>query len=63
MIRRVVGDTKVKELISVKDGDLKLRMERALILTAENLIIKRRENLSGKDIVNLFKKAQKEVTK
>lgn len=62
MIRRVVGDTKVKELTSVKDGAMKIQMERALILTAENLIIKRRENLSGKDIVNLFKKAQKEVT-
>ena len=62
MIRRVVGDTKVKELTSVKDGTAKIQMERALILTAENLIIKRRENLSGKDIVNLFKKAQKEVT-
>lgn len=62
IIRRVVGDTKVKELTSVKDGTVKIQMERALILTAENLIIKRRENLSGKDIVNFFKKAQKEVT-
>lgn len=61
MIRRVVGDTKVAELTSVKDGTVKIQMERALILTAENLIIKRRENLSGKDIVNLFKKAQKEA--
>ena len=61
MIRRVVGDTKVAELTSVKDGAVKIQMERALILTVENLIIKRRENLSGKDIVNLFKKAQKEA--
>ncbi|WP_428770809.1 S-methyl-5-thioribose kinase [Treponema sp. HNW] len=62
IIRRVVGDTKVKELSSVKDGAVKIRMERALILTGENLIMNRHKNLSGKNIVNLFKKAQKEVT-
>lgn len=63
MIRRTVGDTKVKELTSVPDGDLKIRMERALILTAENLIMNRHKNLSGKNIVNLFKKAKKEVSR
>lgn len=59
IIRRVVGDTKVAELSSIKELSVRIPMERALILTGEMLIMERRISRSGADAVRRFAYAVK----
>jgi len=59
IIRRVVGDTKVAELSSIKELSVRIPMERALILTGEMLIMERRISRSGADAVRRFAHAVK----
>lgn len=59
IIRRVVGDAKVQELISVTNLSFKVPMERALITMGSMLIMKRRELKSGAEIVKLFQSIMK----
>ncbi|WP_429976227.1 S-methyl-5-thioribose kinase [Enterococcus sp. DIV0086] len=53
IIRRVVGDSKVKELSLISDKD-KIIAERILILNGVQLIKNREKFVQGKDLVNLF---------
>ena len=55
IIRRTVGDSKVMELDSVTDPDLKIPMERALIKLGIALIKQRRQLRSGREITALFR--------
>lgn len=54
IIRRVVGDSKVLEVTSVKDISIKVAMERALIKLGINLIINRDRFEYGKEVVDEF---------
>lgn len=56
MIRRVVGDSKVLEVISVKDNAVRVPMERALIRMGVKLIKGRRDYSSGEQITSEFEK-------
>ena len=55
IIRRTVGDSKVMELDSVTDPDLKIPMERALIKLGIALIKQRRQLRTGREITALFR--------
>ncbi|ADK81509.1 S-methyl-5-thioribose kinase [Sediminispirochaeta smaragdinae] len=54
MIRRVVGDAKVQELNDVTDPVLKIPMERALIATGIQLIMRRAALATGSELVEIF---------
>jgi 5-methylthioribose kinase len=54
MIRRVVGDAKVQELNDVTDPVLKIPMERALIATGIQLIMRRAALTIGSELVEIF---------
>ena len=55
IIRRTVGDSKVMEVTSVKESEKRIPMERALIKTGKEFIMKREEISSGKEITDMFK--------
>ncbi|MEG2082818.1 MAG: S-methyl-5-thioribose kinase [Oscillospiraceae bacterium] len=61
IIRRVVGDSKVKELTEVKCKNIRIPMERCLVLFGEKAVENRREISSGKQLIQLFKNALKDV--
>ncbi|MBO1306417.1 S-methyl-5-thioribose kinase [Enterococcus sp. 669A] len=54
LIRRVVGDSKVKELSLLDDHDAQLRLERLLIKTGIQLITDRRKITSGQQLIQHF---------
>jgi len=54
IIRRVVGDSKVMELNSVEDSNVKIPMERKLIELGISLITDRENIHSGKDIMRYW---------
>lgn len=56
IIRRDVGDSKVKEITSIKDNDLRIAIDKKLILIGKYLI-KNRDNIgSAKDLIDYIKK-------
>ena len=55
IIRRVVGDSKVMEVTSVKDAEKRIPMERALIKIGKAFIMQRETISSGKEIVDMFR--------
>ncbi|MEG1896476.1 MAG: S-methyl-5-thioribose kinase, partial [Oscillospiraceae bacterium] len=61
IIRRVVGDSKVKELTEVSCKNIRIPMERCLVLFGEKAVENRREISSGKQLIQLFKNALKDV--
>ncbi len=54
LIRRVVGDSKVKELSLLEDHEAQLRLERLLIKTGIQLITDRRKITSGQQLIQHF---------
>ncbi|GCF95866.1 methylthioribose kinase [Enterococcus florum] len=58
IIRRVVGDSKVKELSLLEDHSKQLQMERILIQTGMQLILKRQEITRGQQLIELFYQAE-----
>lgn len=61
IIRRVVGDTKVKELELITVKDEKIKMERALILSAVSFIKNREKYIQGMDLINEFNRCKESV--
>lgn len=57
IIRRVVGDSKVMEVTSVKDLEERVPMEKNLIEIGIRLIKNRYRIKSGRDIVEMMKQA------
>lgn len=55
IIRRVVGDSKVMEVTSVKDAEKRIPMERALIKIGKAFIMQRESISSGREIVDMFR--------
>lgn len=55
IIRRVVGDSKVIEITSVDDNDIRVPMERALIKMGISLIMNRYDISYGREITREFK--------
>ena len=55
IIRRVVGDSKVMEITSVDDNDIRVPMERALIKMGISLIMNRYDISYGREITREFK--------
>ncbi len=55
IIRRVVGDSKVMEVSSVKDPAVRIPMERALIKLGIRLIKERSSMRSGRDLTEAFR--------
>ena len=55
IIRRVVGDSKVMEVTSVKDAEKRIPMERALIKIGKAFIMRRESISSGREIVDMFR--------
>lgn len=56
IIRRVIGDSKVVDITSIKDIDKRIKAERTLIYTAKDFILKRNTLKEGKDFINVYKK-------
>ena len=56
IIRRVVGDSKVMEVTSVKNPDQRIPMERALIRMGIFLIKERESGLTGRMVTDAFRK-------
>ncbi len=61
IIRRVVGDTKVKDLILIKEGKEKIKIERALILTAVSFIKNRKTYTCGMELIDEFRRCKESV--
>lgn len=61
IIRRVVGDTKVKDLILIKEGKEKIKIERALILTAVSFIKNRKKYTCGMELIDEFHRCKESV--
>ena len=61
IIRRVVGDTKVKDLILIKEGKEKIKIERALILTAVSFIKNRKTYTCGMELIDEFRRCKVSV--
>ena len=55
IIRRVVGDSKVMEVTSVTDPDIRIPMERALIKMGIFLIRERESGLNGAAVTRAFR--------
>ncbi len=55
IIRRVVGDTKVIDVTSIKDIDKRVKAERMLILTGKSFIMNRDKIVLGKQFTEIFK--------
>lgn len=60
IIRRTVGDSKVVEISSVENIDLRIKLDRILILTGIKFIKFRKEIKNGKELVLTFKGVVKE---
>lgn len=60
MVRRVVGDSKVLEVTCVKDNNVRVPMERALINMGVRLIKERRNYTHGSQIIDEFQEILKE---
>lgn len=56
IIRRSVGDSKVKELSLIGNSELKVKIERILINFSKDLIFNREKIENGKEIIELFNK-------
>lgn len=54
IIRRVVGDSKVMEVTSVHDLEIRIPMERALILLGKKMIMNRFSINSGVQLIEMF---------
>ena len=54
IIRRTVGDSKVMELDLVKDPEIRIPMERALVRVGVQLIMERSRIRTGKDTAEVF---------
>ena len=61
MIRRIVGDTKVKDLDLITDIKEKIKMERGLIFSATSFIKNRDKYKRGIDLINEFDRYRKGV--
>lgn len=55
IIRRTVGDSKVMEISSVTEPDLRIPMERALVRLGIALILQRRKIREGNEVTALFR--------
>lgn len=53
ILRRTIGDSKVQDISGIEDRDLRIRVERVLILLAKDLIKNKQEIKTGQDYVNL----------
>ena len=58
IIRRVVGDSKVMEVTSVTDPDIRIPMERALIKLGIYLIKERASGLTGTAVTEMFRERE-----
>ncbi len=56
IIRRVVGDSKVLDITSIKDINARVKAERILILTGKAFIKNREKIQCGKDYTDIFQK-------
>lgn len=61
MIRRVVGDTKVKDLTLITEREEKIKVERALILAAVAFIKNREKHKRGLDLIEEFQRCKESV--
>ncbi|QVK18385.1 S-methyl-5-thioribose kinase [Mycoplasmatota bacterium] len=55
MLRRVVGDSKVADVTSIKDIEARVKAERLLIRAAKTFILERENIKYGKQYVDIFK--------
>lgn len=56
IIRRTVGDSKVKEVDLIKDLDKRLNLDKSLVLLGKEIILNRSDFKEGKDITKLIEK-------
>jgi len=62
IIRRIVGEAKVKDIETIKNSELKSKGERLGIAVAKDFIIRRKEIKQGKDYLDIFdEKFQEEL--
>lgn len=54
IIRRCVGDSKVKEITSIEESDVRIKVERILISFGKYLIMNRKSINSGKELISIF---------
>lgn len=54
IIRRCVGDSKVKEITSIEDSEVRIKVERILISFGKYLIMNRKSINSGKELISIF---------
>ena len=57
LVRRVVGMAQVKDITSIEDFDIRLKLERAIILTSKDYIINRGEYKTGDKFVEIWKES------
>lgn len=55
IIRRTIGDSKVKEVSTAPLGEARVNMERSLLLLGTTLITKRYEFMSGEEVAQAYK--------
>ena len=55
IIRRTIGDSKVKEISTAPLGEKRVAMERSLLQLGESLITKRYELTTGEEVIEAFK--------
>ncbi|MEG0285534.1 MAG: S-methyl-5-thioribose kinase [Vagococcus sp.] len=55
IIRRTIGDSKVKEISTAPLGEKRVSMERSLLQLGESLITKRYELTTGEEVIEAFK--------
>jgi 5-methylthioribose kinase len=60
IIRRTVGDTKVKEITIVTDSNIRIPMERTLIMFGSSLIMNRKEYDKGEQLITCFAECRKD---
>lgn len=61
IIRRTVGDSKVLDITGIEDKDIRIRVERVLILTGKEFIKNRRQIQEGKNYNDIFKRHLKDI--
>lgn len=54
IIRRTIGDARVREVATAPVGEKRVQMERNLLLLGSELILKRHEIKSGAELLNLY---------
>lgn len=59
MIRRIVGDAKVKDITSIKDEEKRAKVEEILILTGKEFIMNRNRYETGEQFIETLKKYNK----